>query len=230
MVRYLLLFGWVVILCACGGEENSSGTLSSTSSSSSTSSTSSSSSTGGLAQCESSPGSSSTSSSGSPYYMHPVYLLTITRENDRLVTLNGDFEDAQHPNYNSNPLYVYSGEGSGHFKGRAFSAAVADTDLGKPNIRFWIYSVADEPLEYSIRIDSVSYLCGGTSHNWGWQFSARDFEKTFVVHPHIWQQILLPLWDAVGNQHIRMVIHQTDNPTSIMSEFFLDDLGFHYSD
>jgi hypothetical protein len=233
MVRNILLFIWVVILSACGADDKSSSESSSTpssTSSTSTSSTSSSSSSSGSPPCASGSASSSTSSSGSPYFSYPAYSLTVTRENDRLVTLNGDFEDVSHANYNNDPLYVYSGEGSGYFKGQVFSALVANTSLALPNIRFWIYSVADDPKAYSITIDSVHYLCGGTASNWGVEWSTRKFADEFVVQPHTWQEVSLGLGGSVGNKNIRMVIHRTDNPKDVSSEFYLDDLGFYYSD
>lgn len=138
-----------------------------------------------------------------------------------MTTEKGDFEDPTYPNYNDDPNYVYSGQGSAHLTG-AFYASIS-TSYSLNTLKFWIYSAADQPQEYRVNIYSVHFLCGGSSGLWGSECSSRHFGGNFTVAPHTWQEVTLDLTGNIGNRDISMDLIATGNGGT---DYYLDDIRF----
>lgn len=167
-----------------------------------------------------------------PYRPSPrVFPLEMVHDGDAVLLRGGDFESpdvtTESIAYNDDPLYVYSGSYSAHLVDRAFYASASAAEYGYPDwhlqqVRFWMYSVSDTPIEYEViawgeQLQRVHANADGLGYSDGTKFVA---EKFITVEPHVWVEVSLALDSSACVMDSLSINPPADGP----SEFYVDDI------
>lgn len=137
--------------------------------------------------------------------------------------VDGDFTPMMH---NQDPLFIYSGNGSVLVEGGPFRAMYT----GAPDaqkITFWVYPLGEGEIQFKFDWYSLSFMCGGTSSNYGGGGSAVAYTAQFNAPANEWTQISIDLTAETYDLHWNIYVDsEGEEPTS----FYLDQMSFGGSD
>lgn len=139
-------------------------------------------------------------------------------------TLNGGFESVvSHDTvtWNTDPLYVMSGEGSAHLGDKAFRGHLYMESLGAQAVieegSFHIYSLSDDAEQYVFDLTEYIPECGTDG------VGEKVFEKTFTAPPNSWFAVSIDAPLVANGKDLIVTIRRAD---SEQQEFYLDDVIF----
>lgn len=178
-------------------------------------------------------GSSSSSSSGGAIAECPdgsdlprslAYPLGYSSHLGVWATINGGFESILHYEaitWNTEPLYVMSGEASAHLGDEAFRGHLYTESLGVQAVieegGFHIYSLSGEAEEYVYDLTEYIPECGTDG------VGEKVLEKTFTVPPNTWFAVSIDTPLVANGKDLILTIRRADGEPQ---EFYLDDVIF----
>lgn len=164
---------------------------------------------------------------GNAYDPTLMYIMRLNQTSGAVVLENGGFEDPDAVPadmvINTDPSYVYSGEGSVQITGSDFDAYISENGhfSGRDlvSINFWLYSAHDEPVDYEViafgmMLDRITGT-DGTGYSGHSQMS----QKSITVEPHSWVSVNLDFEDYQKCLNSLSISTFADGPA-----FYIDDI------
>lgn len=164
---------------------------------------------------------------GSAYDPTLMYIMRLDRTSGAVVLENGAFEDPDAVPadmvINTDPSYVYSGEGSVQITGSGFEAYITENEhfSGRDlvSINFWLYSAHDEPVDYEVSalgtmLDRITGTDGA-----GYSGHSQMSQKSITVEPHSWVAVSLDFEDYQKCLSSLSISSFVDEPV-----FYIDDI------
>lgn len=155
-----------------------------------------------------------------------MYLMRLDRSSGTVFLENGDFEDpgTVPPDLviNTDPAYVYSGEGSVRTTDSKFDASIQEIEhfSGRDlvSIKFWLYSAHDEPIDYEVSAYGMMLDRLDRDDGIGFSGHSQMSQQSITVEPHSWIAVNIDFEDY----------QQCLNSLSIIA--FVDDVVFYIDD
>lgn len=147
---------------------------------------------------------------------------------------NVDFEDEQIGvdaiTHNTDPMYVYSGNGSAQLIDQSFNVTLdGNQDLinAMGQLTFRIYLADDEALEFIVAAGGRNFQPIVTDGP-GWGFSGTEggSEMAVTVEPHQWVHISMDVAGQFGNCSSFIQVKKRDSDRNGV-EFYIDEIKLH---
>lgn len=125
--------------------------------------------------------------------------LRLAQTSGNLVLENGNFDESEMAantfSINSDPLYIYSGEGSAKVTDGSFIASVQEqkhfSSRDLESLNFWLYSANDEPTEFYVFAHGTMLDRVDGNDGYGYSGHLQESQQLVTVEPHSWTEVTL---------------------------------------
>lgn len=158
----------------------------------------------------------------------PIYPLRVEQTSGDVSLANGGFENSavaiEGVTYNTDPMYVYSGDSSAAITNGGFMAQIGEdahyATRSLEQLSLWLYSDHDQPIEFEVvtYANMLDEVAGENGQ--GYSGHSQGADHVVEVEPHRWVQVTLDLQspELVECLGSLQVTPRSENP----AQFYID--------